>query len=318
MNTLVRPSKHEWASIDEIELPTNTRPYNATDVVALKRSIEAIGLQTPLTVVEVDIGPPRIFQLITGRHRLEALRLLKVDRIPVRVVDFNDAEARMWTISENLHRSELTVVQRAEQIAEWVRLSEEQRAAEEVARKLEPKLKAPEPDVAPEPGLPFSAVSSQVGTKLSVRGRDGEGRPESGVNAAARELGIGKAEAHRAIKIDSIAPEAKAALLAAGLDDNQTVALKVANYDDEDQVEAVAEIVAEREAKAKPAYEVASPSDLPPPQSTKPLRNLEYLAAGELARWIKQTTPNDRGRVIRLLRDCAAILEMEIGMAAAS
>ena len=34
----------------------------------------------------------------------------------------------------------------------------------------------------------------------------------------------------------------------------------------------------------------------------KPLRNLENIAAGELARWIKQTTPNDRPHVVRMLR----------------
>jgi ParB-like chromosome segregation protein Spo0J len=60
---------------------------------------------------------------------------------------------------------------------------------------------------------------------------------------------------------------------------------------------------------ARIAYDVASPPDLPPHQA---LRNLEYLAAGELARWIKITTPNDRTRVIRMLRECAAILEDEM------
>ena len=42
------------------------------------------------------------------------------------------------------------------------------------------------------------------------------------------------------------------------------------------------------------------------------LRNLENIAAGELARWIKLTTPNSRSHVIRLLQDCAAILEDEL------
>jgi hypothetical protein len=44
----------------------------------------------------------------------------------------------------------------------------------------------------------------------------------------------------------------------------------------------------------------------------KPLRNLEYPAAGELARWIKLTTPNDRTRVIRMLRQWAARREDEL------
>jgi hypothetical protein len=80
------------------------------------------------------------------------------------------------------------------------------------------------------------------------------------------------------------------------LDSNRTVLLKVASYADEDQVEAVADIAKARAEKAQAS------GSLP----VKSLRNLENLAAGELARWIKLTTPNDRTRVIRMLRECAA------------
>ena len=44
----------------------------------------------------------------------------------------------------------------------------------------------------------------------------------------------------------------------------------------------------------------------------KPLRNLENIAAGEFARWIKITTPNDRPHVIRVLEGAAAILQDEL------
>lgn len=37
-----------------------------------------------------------------------------------------DDEARMWEIAENLHRADLTVLERDEHIAEWVRLSDVQ------------------------------------------------------------------------------------------------------------------------------------------------------------------------------------------------
>ena len=90
--------------LDEIEIPSTTRPYNATAVVELKRSIEAIGLQSAPTVIERDGR----YVLVVGRHRIEALRLLGVETVLVRLVDMDDIEARMWTISENLHRAELT------------------------------------------------------------------------------------------------------------------------------------------------------------------------------------------------------------------
>ncbi len=82
--------------------------------------------------------------------------------------------------------------ERADYIAEWLRLTGE-------------------------------VISAQVEPKMA------RGRPPSGVNAASRELGIKRAEAQRAGKIASIRPEARAAAKAAGLDDNQSVLLKVAS-----------------------------------------------------------------------------------------
>ena len=126
----VCPAKHAWAQLDVIEIQQRARPYNATEVVASKLQIQAIGLQTPLTVVERDGR----YVLVAGRHRLEALRLLKAERVPVRIVTFDDAEARLWTISENLHRAELTEMQRAQQIAEFASLSQQKHETEKSGR----------------------------------------------------------------------------------------------------------------------------------------------------------------------------------------
>ena len=224
---VIRTSKSIWLTFDEIDFPPNARPTNATNVVALANSIRLIGLQVPLTVIERG-GK---YLLIAGRHRLEALRVIGEERVPVRVMALDDIEARLWTISENLHRTELSALERAAQIAEWIRLTEE-------------KAKANASQVETHKGLskPF-----HVETVLHKGGRGNEG----GVNAAARELGITKSEAHRSLKIDSIVPEAKEALRAAKLDDNQRVALEVAGVSDDTQTEAVAGIVARRESKGK-------------------------------------------------------------------
>jgi hypothetical protein len=48
---------------------------------------------------------------------------LKQERVPVRVVDMDDREGKMWTISENLHRAELSEVRRARQVADWIKLA---------------------------------------------------------------------------------------------------------------------------------------------------------------------------------------------------
>ena len=262
-------AKKSTVALDQIDFPANARPTHADKVRELANSIRRLGLQTLPTVVERDGR----YMLIAGRHRVEALRVIGRDPIDVRVVDFDDIEARLWTISENLHRNELAPLQRAEHIAAWIRLTE------------------------------ANGVSSQVETKLSSRGRDGEGRPESGVNAAARELGVSKSEAHRAVKIDSITPEAKEAAREAGLDRNQSALLEAAKEHTPEEQTATIWRLAESKAISEGKNRAA-----PVP----PLRDLVGISGGELARWIKITTPNDRRHVIRVLEMAAAILRDEI------
>jgi hypothetical protein len=268
--------KMATVALDQIDFPDNARPTHADKVRELVNSIRRLGLQYAPTVVECDGR----YKLVSGRHRVEALRVIGRDPINVRVVDFDNVEARLWTISENLHRNELNALDRAKQIAEWIRLTEERGGQPEP---VSPVATAPE-------------VSSQVATKPQG------GRPESGVRAAARELGVGKDEAHRAVKIAGITPEAEEAAREAGLDRNQSALLKVASYAHEDQVEAVADIARARAERAR------APAALP----VKSLRNLENLGAGDFARWIKQTTPNDRTRVIRMIVQCAVVLNDEL------
>jgi ParB family transcriptional regulator, chromosome partitioning protein len=291
MNAITRSTRHLWLTFDQIDLPEKGRPYNASDVANLVSSIRAIGLQVPLTCVERDGR----HLLIAGRHRLEALRVLGHDKAPVHVVDFDDIEARLWTISENLHRSELSVIQRSEQIAEFARLTKERLEAQKQA----PADQRPaRPDPVEQymkmggkmPQAERAGISAQVAQKMP------RGRPEGGDSFAARELGITREEVRRAETIAALPEELKAKAADLGLDDNQSALLEAARAPTpEAQVET---LVRRAEGPAQPA--------------ARPLKNLEYLAAGELAKWIKQTTPNDRMRVIRLLRQCAAILEDEL------
>jgi ParB family chromosome partitioning protein len=75
----------------DIEIPATARPCDAASVSALAESIAAIGLQTPPTVVERDGR----YVLVAGRHRIEALKSLGIDSVPVQAVEMDDLEARM-------------------------------------------------------------------------------------------------------------------------------------------------------------------------------------------------------------------------------
>lgn len=170
----------------------------------------------------------------------------------------------MDDLRESVHRTELTVLQRSEQIAEYARLTRE---------RLE------------------TQKGAQVG-QVSPGGRGNQG----GDSLAARELEVIRQEVQRAQTIAALPDEVKARAVDLGFDLTQSALLQAAKASTpQAQVAAL-----ERHAEPRAAPIV------------RPLRNLECLAAGELARWIKQTTPHNRMRVIRLLEETASILRDEM------
>jgi hypothetical protein len=104
----------------------------------------------------------------------------------------------MVEVAENLHRVELTALERSEHVAEWVRL------AEKKASEIKPAQVAP--------------VS-----------KGGRGK-ESGINAAARELGVERTDAQRSVKVDSLSNEAKDYARNHGLADNKSALFAAAKH----------------------------------------------------------------------------------------
>lgn len=113
--------------------------------------------------------------LVTRHHRLAAAKLLGWSHIEAVVPDGDERESRLWEIAENLHHSDLTTLERSEQVAEWIKLTGDK------MRQLD-------------------AVSPAVGG----RGKEG------GRRAAAREIGVNEPGARRAEKIAALPPEANA------------------------------------------------------------------------------------------------------------
>ena len=218
---LAEARRIENFSVDDIVVPTGRRPVRDEAIERLVASMRSIGLRTPISVRYYDQRPPHIpgphgdaIVLMTGAHRLEAAKRLGWDKVECFVyTDGNDVDAQLWEIAENLHRAELTAMERDEQIALWVTLN-------------------------------AGRVSSQVETKPQG------GRPESGVNAAARELGISKPDAHRAVTVARLSDEAKAVARETGLDDNRTALLEAAKHSSPaDQAAALAARKAELQSK---------------------------------------------------------------------
>lgn len=169
-------------------------------------SIERAGLQSPPAVRILDKmvidgeEEGSVPVLVYGHHRLEAAKRLGWRWIICLVLDVDDVDAELAEISENLHRAELTALERDEQLARWIELTTV-------------KSEIPDGDAKPV----------QVAHVSGGRGNKG------GISAASRELGIERTDAVRAVKVASLSPEAKAAAKEAGLDDNRSALLEAAN-----------------------------------------------------------------------------------------
>lgn len=185
-------------------------------IPALAESLAAIGLKTPLTVRPVvkviDGRDADAYEIVAGRHRYEAALVLHWKAIDCFVMRGDETQARLWEIAENLHRAELTVQERSDLVAEWVGL---------------------------------------VGDKGAQLAPPGGRQPnDKGIRAAVRELGMERTEIQRAVKIASIASEAKDAARDAGLSDNQSALLEIAREETSDaQVEKARHIAEEKERR---------------------------------------------------------------------
>lgn len=185
----------ERIDVDLISVPDRHREVDHDAVKRIAESIEKIGLHTPLTVLSVNDGER--LDLVTGAHRLEAVRSLGWPSVPCFVIEGDQLEAEMWEISENLHRSELTALQRDEHIARWLELEK-------------------------------AIQSAQLAQNESKRA-DGRGhRHEGGLSKAARDIGVNRDAARRAEKVAGLSSEAKDAARSVGLDNNRSALLEAA------------------------------------------------------------------------------------------
>lgn len=190
----------EKIDVDSIVIPASRRPIDEGMVRSLADSMKVMGLRTPITLW----GNEFHLELVAGAHRLAAAKLLSWPEIDCFIMESDSVsheQAEMWEISENLHRAELTVLQRSEQVARWVVLADK---------------------------------VSQLATPLG-----GRQPKDEGIRKAARDLNIPKDAVHRSKKIADLSPEAKAAAQETGLADNQSALLAAAKMPLSQQAEAI-------------------------------------------------------------------------------
>jgi ParB/RepB/Spo0J family partition protein len=226
------------------------------------------------------------YTLIAGLHRLEAAKNLGKGILARITNDLRSAEkSKLAEIAENLHRAELTALERSEQIAEWIRIT----------NKME--------------------QSAQVVPKGPVGHR-----PQSGTKKAERELGLARMEGQRATNIAGLSAEAKKVAIECGLADNKSALLRAAREDPKMQSATIAKIAADKaQPYTRPAdkYFAAQEAKLgpvaaPTPKISDAIRKALVAHKSALISWGRQHQDSGIPEVVAAFAGVLAVVERHL------
>ena len=275
------PTTHDTVLISDVIVPDDHRKVDQETASMIAKSIRMNALFHPIVVQRREIvsalgtkKDTKIF-LIAGAQRLRAAELAGLKEIPATFLEGDDRRARLVSIEENLCRKDLTALERSRQLAQWVKMTED-----------------------------------EEGFGQNVQNPKG-GRPGRGISRAARKLSITvkKLSARRkllerSMDIDRISPEAETTAKAMGLDDDASALLEIAKEAPEAQVQKAHEIAGrKRAAGGKRGSRDVSKK----PLSAEDQKSLEKLIevwndAHELKRAFIKASPNVRERFISKMR----------------
>ena len=197
--------------IDSIEVVGPCR-HSQAEIAARASSIQQIGLCHPITLSSDGY-------LLAGRCRLEAYKLLGRTRIPYIMVPHahDSLEARLVYLDENIERTELTRLERAEMLA----------ARKKIYEQLHP-----------------DARRGVAGGKA----RHGKKVPESFATNTAKASGQSERTVRDAVRIASAIPqEVRDTIRGLPTANNQRELMKLARLDEKKQIEA-AQMLADGDA----------------------------------------------------------------------
>jgi ParB-like chromosome segregation protein Spo0J len=232
---LAAPSyKVTWVSPAEIkvDIASRCRPVIPKLVETLVAEIPKDGLRTPLTITWLD----GVAHLVVGLQRLEALKILDWDAVPC-VCENDKIAAQRWQIGENLHRGELTKLQRANQTAALLELETN---SEGISGEKAQKKKRGRPE----------AGDAKAARTINVRGKT--------VDAKRKNIGFDR-------KVSGIHADAQRAMVQAGLDDDGDALGKVAKQPTREAQLAKVKALAKSSNKAGRGPTEDEPDDAKPP-----------------------------------------------------
>lgn len=92
------------------------KSFDSQELAALTTSIRTHGILQPLVVRQVGDQ----YQLIAGERRLRAALTAGLQKVPVRVVDFNDQQVLEAALVENIQRTDLNPIEKAQGFKDYM------------------------------------------------------------------------------------------------------------------------------------------------------------------------------------------------------
>lgn len=153
--------------ISKLVTRKDARPVDEKTLGAIRLSIQEVGLINPLRVrpTRIEVSPSNFvngWEVVAGKHRLEALKLLDIQYVPCIIVDDDDTHAELAMIDENLCRAELSPTERARSMHRRKELYEE----------LYPETKRAQPSLTVLPPAASTVPTSSPATAVAVVGDD--------------------------------------------------------------------------------------------------------------------------------------------------
>jgi ParB family chromosome partitioning protein len=92
------------------------KTFDPDELNSLSESIRTLGVLQPILVRSTDDG----YQLVAGERRLRAAQAAGVTEVPVRIVDLNDQQTFEASLVENIHRTDLNPIEKAQGFRDYL------------------------------------------------------------------------------------------------------------------------------------------------------------------------------------------------------
>ena len=229
--TAVNPAENsdfEMLEVALIDVPVGRREVQENRVAELKGSIVEVGLLQPLIVTPE-------YRLIGGKHRLTAVKELGWIHVPCIIKSYDDIDAELAEIDENIVRAELSAMERVGQLDRRktlyeLKYPETKRGGYSNVAKGRQEIKTREPGSDDRDGYEGSGEPAEVTTHKSFLD-DTADKTGRGRSTILEELKLAR------VLAEKLPQDVRDIIARTSVADNKTQLQELTEYDSDTQLE---------------------------------------------------------------------------------